>query len=107
MSGAFLRQEPWRGYISRLLHKVRQWPDGLALCFAPKAEVAKCYAPLFQPHKGYLGGAPVVAPNGDSVTAKVDFTSGATYDPANWNPAPAIVAINQRATGLSIVLGGI
>jgi len=33
----------------------------------------------------YLAGAPVLNPAGDMVTAKIDFTSGATYDAANWN----------------------
>jgi len=33
----------------------------------------------------YLAGQTVISPNGDVVSAKVGFTSGATYDVANWN----------------------
>ncbi|MFJ4168484.1 hypothetical protein ACIPY3_03130 [Paenarthrobacter sp. NPDC089714] len=33
----------------------------------------------------YLAGQTVISPNGDVVAAKVGFTSGATYDIANWN----------------------
>ncbi|GLU58565.1 hypothetical protein [Paenarthrobacter ureafaciens] len=33
----------------------------------------------------YLAGQTVISPTGDVVSAKVGFTSGATYDDANWN----------------------
>lgn len=33
----------------------------------------------------YLAGQTVISPNGDVVSAKVGFTSGASYDAANWN----------------------
>ncbi|MFJ4026015.1 pyocin knob domain-containing protein [Paenarthrobacter sp. NPDC089989] len=37
------------------------------------------------PNMAYKAGERVAAPNGDIVTAKADFTAGATYNPANWN----------------------
>lgn len=37
------------------------------------------------PNMAYKAGERVAAPNGDIVTAKVDFTAGATYSAANWN----------------------
>lgn len=46
------------------------------------------YAPLWQPNTAYLAGALAVSPTtGQIGTAKVDFTSGATYNAANWNLA--------------------
>jgi hypothetical protein len=40
------------------------------------------------PNTTYLAGAKVVSPAGDTVTAKVDFTSGAAYVASNWNLPP-------------------
>lgn len=37
------------------------------------------------PNTAYLAGEKVAAPNGDIVSAKTNFTSGATYNAANWN----------------------
>lgn len=41
--------------------------------------------PLWAASTAYAAGQRVTAPNGDIVTAKAAFTSGAAYDPANWN----------------------
>lgn len=65
------------------------------------------YAPLWQANTAYLAGALTTAPNGDVVTAKVDFTSGSTYNAANWNPSAAITTANQKAVAFAIALGGI
>jgi len=43
------------------------------------------YAKQWKPNTAYTAGQPVINPTGDVVTAKVDFTSGATYNAANWN----------------------
>lgn len=37
------------------------------------------------PNMAYSAGERVAAPNGDIVSAKTSFTSGASYNPANWN----------------------
>lgn len=39
----------------------------------------------FAPNTAYFAGERVAAPNGDIVTAKVNFTSGASYSASNWN----------------------
>lgn len=41
--------------------------------------------PKWKPSTAYTAGQAVLNPSGDKVTAKVDFTSGATYSVANWN----------------------
>lgn len=43
------------------------------------------YAQAWKPNTAYVIGQPVVNPSGDVVTAIASFTSGATYNPANWN----------------------
>ena len=39
----------------------------------------------WKPNTAYLENQLVIAPNGDPVRAKAPFTSGATYNAANWN----------------------
>lgn len=41
--------------------------------------------PVWKATTAYVAGQRAIAPNGDVVSAKVNFTSGAAYDPANWN----------------------
>lgn len=60
------------------------------------------YAPLWRPNTAYTTGAPVVAPSGDVVTAKTDFTSGATYDAANWNPPAVLTTATGRAIAFAV-----
>ena len=43
------------------------------------------YMPAWKPSTAYLAGQSVIAPNGDVVSAKVNFTSGASYSATNWN----------------------
>lgn len=42
------------------------------------------YAPLWKPNTAYLVGDKVQGPAGMVITARVSFTSGASYSPANW-----------------------
>ncbi|WP_284986957.1 hypothetical protein [Arthrobacter sp. fls2-241-R2A-172] len=42
-------------------------------------------ASSWKPNTPYLANQTVISPNGDVVSAKVGFTSGAAYDAANWN----------------------
>jgi len=51
---------------------------------------AKSYAdgkfvPFWKANTAYVAGQQVAAPNGDIVSAKANFTSGATYSATNWN----------------------
>lgn len=41
--------------------------------------------PKWAPNTAYAKGSPVIAPDGSQVLALAAFTSGATYDPANWS----------------------
>lgn len=43
------------------------------------------YIPAWKTATAYTAGQSVIAPNGDVVSAKVAFTSGASYAAANWN----------------------
>ena len=45
----------------------------------------KGFTPAWKANTAYPAGFRVVAPNGDIVSAKIAFTSGATYSAANWN----------------------
>lgn len=45
----------------------------------------KGFTPAWKADTAYPAGFRVVSPNGDIVSAKVAFTSGATYNAANWN----------------------
>lgn len=50
-----------------------------------QAAAAATYATKWKPNTAYLAGEAVTSPSGDLVTAKVNFTSGASYSAANWN----------------------
>ena len=52
-----------------------------------KAAADAAYAPLWQANTAYAAGALTVSPTGVVGTAKTSFTSGATYNPANWTAA--------------------
>jgi len=43
------------------------------------------FAPFWKANTPYTTGQRVIAPNGDVVSAKIAFTSGATYSAANWD----------------------
>ena len=50
-----------------------------------QGELSATFVPKWKPNTAYLAGDAVLSPSGDKVTAKVNFTSGATYSAANWN----------------------
>lgn len=43
--------------------------------------------PVWKASTAYVAGQRVIAPNGDVVSAKVNFTSGTSYAAASWNPS--------------------
>jgi hypothetical protein len=43
--------------------------------------------PVWKASTAYVAGQLAIAPNGDIVSAKVNFTSGSSYNAANWNPS--------------------
>ncbi|WXW93162.1 esterase [Arthrobacter phage BrayBeast] len=57
-----------------------------------KTEAATTYVPKWKANTAYIAGQAVLTPTGDTVTAKVAFTSGATYNAANWNYSPTYLA---------------
>lgn len=52
----------------------------------------------------YLAGQTVVAPSGDLVTAKVAFTSTASYDAANWNASAQDARLGNLETVRQVTL---
>ena len=52
---------------------------------ATKAALSATYVPRWKADTAYLAGDKVLSPNGDVVSAKVNFTSGAAYSATNWN----------------------
>ena len=50
-----------------------------------EGELNATYVPKWKATMAYLAGDAVLNPSGDTVTAKVNFTSGATYSATNWN----------------------
>jgi hypothetical protein len=54
--------------------------DGSAFAVAQRA----AFVPKWKPNTAYTAGDPVVNPSGQLVTANTSFTSGATYNAANW-----------------------
>jgi hypothetical protein len=65
-------------------------PDNLAATalnatYATKGELSGAGLPKWKANTAYAAADAVLSPNGDIVTAKVAFTSGATYSAANWN----------------------
>jgi lysophospholipase L1-like esterase len=71
-----------------------------------KAALSATYVPKWKATAAYLAGDAVLSPAGDTVTAKVNFTSGASYDAANWNystayATPAALAAKAGLTDIS------
>lgn len=76
---------------------------------ALNGELSATYVPKWKPNTAYLAGDKVLSPNGDVVAAKVDFTSGSSYDANNWNLSTSYTTPAQAAglgAALSIVFGG-
>lgn len=79
--------------------------DGTAL----KAALSSTYVPKWKPNTAYLAGDKVLSPNGDVVSAIANFTSGTTFNAANWNLSTSYTTPTQAAglsAALSIVFGG-
>ena len=67
------------------------------------------YVPKWKPNTAYLAGDKVLSPNGDVVSAIANFTSGTTFNAANWNLSASYTTPAQAAglgAALSIVFGG-
>jgi hypothetical protein len=68
------------------------------------------FVPKWKPNTAYLAGEAVLSPAGDTVTAKVNFTSGASYNAGDWNVSSTYATPAQAAgaaAGLAIVFGGL
>jgi len=59
----------------------------LTATYAGKSDVV----PKWKATTAYAAGDKVISPNGDIVSAKVAFTSGASYNAANWNTSATYV----------------
>jgi len=72
--------------------------------FPPRVEAAlsATYLGKWKPNTYYIAGDSVTNPSGDTVTAKVNFTSGASYNAANWNLSTVYA---NDATGLPLING--
>jgi polygalacturonase len=64
---------------------------------ATKAALNATFVPKWKAATAYLAGDKVVSPAGDVVSAKVDFTSGASFSAANWNYTSNVTVINAKA----------
>jgi hypothetical protein len=51
---------------------------------APSKRLTATYATQWKPSTAYTAGQQVIAPNGNTVSAVADFTSGTVYSDANW-----------------------
>lgn len=60
-----------------------------------RADVA---APRWQPNTAYAAGQAVLLPDGTTGTAKVAFTSGASFSAANWNVAAGGTVVDADAS---------
>ena len=63
------------------------------------------FVPKWKASTAYLAGDAVLSPAGDTVTAIANFTSGASFNAANWNISVSYDRAGQ-ATALSMILGG-
>lgn len=59
----------------------------------------------WEPNTAYGAGVRVVAPNGDIVTAKASFTSGATYDATKWDASTEATRVTSVKEGTQLVTG--
>lgn len=71
--------------------------------------LAGTYTTKWQPNTVYTTGQIVQSPTGDLVSAITNFTSGSSYNAANWNLSASYATPVQAAgtsAALSIVFGG-
>ena len=67
------------------------------------------YVPKWKASTAYSAGDKVLSPNGDVVSAIANFTSGTSFNAANWNLSTSYTTPAQAAglgAALSIVFGG-
>ncbi|WP_405475600.1 pyocin knob domain-containing protein [Paenarthrobacter ilicis] len=60
--------------------------------------------PVWKAATAYTAGQKVIAPNGDVVSAKVNFTSGASYSAANWTASTQDARIGSAEVGVAAAL---
>jgi hypothetical protein len=66
-------------------------------------QLSATFVPKWKATTAYLAGDPVLNPSGDVVTAKVNFTSGASYDAANWNASATAAAVAAKANTADVL----
>jgi hypothetical protein len=66
-------------------------------------ELSATFVPKWKATTAYLAGDKVLSPSGDVVSAKVNFTSGASYSAANWNLSASYVGFGAAAG--NVILG--
>lgn len=74
-----------------------------------EVSLSATYVPKWKATTAYLAGDKVLSPGGDVVSAIANFTSGASYNAANWNVSSTYTTPAQAAglsAALSIVFGG-
>jgi len=71
-----------------------------------RAELTATYVPQWKANTNYPAGQPVVTPAGDVVTAKAAFTSGATYDGANWNASAGMAGKLDKTDAVPLAFFG-
>lgn len=62
------------------------------------AQLIAAYVPKWKATTTYLSGDKVLNPNGDVVSAIANFTSGASYNSANWNLSSSYAPIVRKGT---------
>jgi lysophospholipase L1-like esterase len=75
-------------------------PLGAALNATILDKIKTDSVPKWKATAAYLAGDKVLSPAGDVVSAKANFTSGASFDPANWNYSETFV---PKVSGLDTV----
>lgn len=76
----------------------------LSATYAPKGTTI----PKWVTATAYTAGQQVISPNGDVVSSIADHTSGATFNPANWNLSPSFATPAQafgNAIAAALIFG--
>lgn len=68
---------------------------------ATRGALKSSFMPKWQPNTAYVANDKVLSPNGEVLSSKLNFTSGATYDPANWDK-PLDAAYALKGEGVAI-----
>jgi peptidoglycan/xylan/chitin deacetylase (PgdA/CDA1 family) len=62
--------------------------------------------PFWKATTAYTSGQRVISPDGDIVSAKTGFTSGASYDASNWNASTQDGRITQNTVWMGVINSG-